>query len=457
MADTNHTLDEGVTGVISKIQLPNGGVYEIHDAKAIHSVAELGLSQALVFKGTVASVDELPTSAKPGDFYIVTTEGGNVEYVRTDNNAWEMLGPAHDYATSTHTHKVTVTGTNAASTVTGNVTVPTVGSSSKYVKATVSRGNATTDTALGTSATFTTTVTPTTTNIKATASGATVGANGTTPVITGLSEPTKDSALGADTTFAVSGGAATTSKMVTTTVKNPSVTAVSIPNVTGNTKVTIPNVTSVGSRTAGKAASWGAEVTDGLLTFTWTTNTPTVVTMPTLGNPLTATNTTLGTAISASQVSTTNVTVATGALASNGTGSAVATGVSAITVTANDDDLVDAVTGITPSGTATALTGVKVTKQPTVALATGATAGTGVISVATGISSASTEATNKDTVTAITAIPGPTVTLSKDGTSTDGISLVESVTVGSTTASITNGSAAAQKWTQKTGSTGTPQ
>ena len=456
MADTNHALDQGVTGVISKVQLPNGGVYEIHDAKAIHSVAELGLSQALVFKGTVASVDELPTSAKPGDFYIVTTEGGNVEYVRTDNNAWEMLGPAHDYATSTHTHKVTVTGTNQESAVNGKVTVPKIEASSKYVKATVSRGTATTDTALGTGATFTTTVTPATTNIKATASGTTVGADGTTTVITGL-DSDADSVLGANTTFTVSGGTASTSKMVTTTVKNPSVSAVSIPNVTSNTKVTIPNVTSVGSRTAGKAASWGAEVTDGLLTFTWTTNTPTVVTMPTLGTAITATNTTLGTAIDASKVTTSDITVATGALASTGTGAAVATGVSAITVSAGEDDLVNAVTGVTPSGTATALTGVKVTKQPTVALATGATAGTGVISVATGISSASTEATGKDTVTAITAIPVPTVTLSKDGTSTNGIALVDTVQIGIQTATIIDGVAEAQKWTQSAGSTGTPQ
>lgn len=456
MANTNHTLDEGVTGIISKVQLPTGGVYEIHDAKAIHSVAELGLSQALVFKGTVASVDALPTSAKPGDFYIVTTEGGNIEYVRTDNNTWEMLGPAHDYATSTHTHKVTVTGTNQESTVNGNVTVPRIEASSKYVKATVTRGAETTDTALGASATFTTTVTPTTTNIKATASGTTIGANGTATAITSLSS-NADSVLGADTTFTVSGGTASTSKMVTKKINNPTVSDISIPNVTGNTKVTIPNVTSVGSRTAGKAASWGAEVTDGLLTFTWSTNIPTVVTMPTLGTAITATNTTLGTAIAASKVTTSEETVATGALASTGTGAAVATGVSAITVSAGEDDLVNAVTGVTPGDTATVLTGVKVTKQPTIALTTGATAGTGVISVATGISSATTEAANKDIVTAITAIPVPAVTLSKDGTSTNGISLVDTVQIGTQTATITDGVAAAQKWTQNTGSTGAPQ
>jgi hypothetical protein len=61
-------------------------------------------------------------------------------------------------------------------------------------------------------------------------------------------------------------------------------------------------------------------------------------------------------------------------------------------------------TGLGTATTASALTGVKVTTQPTVALATGATAGTGVISVATGITSASTTTNSKDEVTAVTGI-----------------------------------------------------
>ena len=61
-------------------------------------------------------------------------------------------------------------------------------------------------------------------------------------------------------------------------------------------------------------------------------------------------------------------------------------------------------TGLGTATTASALTGVKVTSQPTVALATGAAAGTGVISVATGITSASTTTNSKDEVTAVTGI-----------------------------------------------------
>ena len=71
-----------------------------------------------------------------------------------------------------------------------------------------------------------------------------------------------------------------------------------------------------------------------------------------------------------------------------------------------------AITALGTPSTATVLTGVKVTSQPTVSLATGATAGTGVISVATGISSASASGTavsaSGDNVTAVVSMPTAT-------------------------------------------------
>ena len=81
--------------------------------------------------------------------------------------------------------------------------------------------------------------------------------------------------------------------------------------------------------------------------------------------------------------------MATGSLAANGGGDSV-------------------MTGLGTASTASALTGVKVSSQPTVALSTGATAGTGVISVATGITSATTTTNSKDEVTAITALGAAT-------------------------------------------------
>lgn len=453
------------TNIISSIKLPNGTAYEIHDAQAIHSAEELGLSAALVFKGTKASASEITglTSAKVGDVYLCT--GNNTEYVcvtavsgTANASAWEKLGNVHDAASSNHTHTVTVTGTNAASTVTGTVTVPTVSRTQKYLTAANAAPEVTpsTDSVLGANTTFTVTGgKASTTKIKATASGAAVGANGTAAAITGFGTHTTDSVLGADATFSVTGGTATTSKMVTTTVKNPSVTGVTIPNVTGNESVKASKVSSAGSKTNGTAASWSASVTDGVLSFSWTANTPTAVTLPTFSE-VEATKTTLGTALSASKVTTSNVTVATGALSSTGSGSAVATGVSEISVAVDNADAVSAITALGTPTTANALTGVKMTAQPIVTISSGTT---GDVSVATGVSAISVTASgdNVDVLTDVEVAPSAITLTEADATSTGAVPVVSAVSIGSTSASLTNGSAAAQKWTQASGSTGAPK
>ena len=245
-----------------------------------------------------------------------------------------------------------------------------------------------------------------------------VGANGTAKAITALGTPT--------TAKAITG-------LNTTTIKNPSVTGISIPNVTGNTTVTIPNVTSVGSRTNGTAASWGANVSNGVLSFSWTANTPTSVTMPTLGTALTATNTTLGTPLNASAVSTTDVTVAT-----------------------SSKTTADAITGFGAHATADALTGVKVTTQPGITLVKSAT-DEGDVKIVTNVNAFTVAADSSDRVNAVTSVSvaNPTVTLNNTGTS--GVAFVDTVTVGSTTATATHDlTAAAQKWTQGTTTVSTP-
>ena len=229
----------------------------------------------------------------------------------------------------------------------------------------------------------------------------------------------------------------------------------SIPNVTGNTSVTASKVSSSGSKTDGTPAAWSASVSNGVLSFSWTANTPTAVTLPTFSN-VTATNTTLGTALSASKVTTSNVTVATGGLSSTGTGSAVATGMNAITVAVDDADPVEAITALGTATTANALTGVKVTSQPTVTISSGTT---GDVTVATGVSGISVTASG-DNVTALTGVEvgAPTITLKDNAaTMTGSIPYISTVTVGSTSASLQTGSAAAQVWTQSDGSTGAPQ
>lgn len=452
--------------IISSIQLPGVATpYQIHDANAIHSAEELGLGSALVFKGTKKTDAEILAIADAhiGDVWLST--GTNAEYVCTkelseaDATAWEKLGDVHDAASSKHTHTVTVTGTNAASAVTGSVTVPTVSKTQQYMTAAATAGTVTpqTDTVLGANTTFNVSGgTANTTKIKATASGAAVAGDGTAAAITGLGTPSTSGALGEAATFKVSGGGATTSKMVTSTASKVSVTKKTIPNVATNTSVTASKIKNAGSKTDGTAASWSAKVTNGVLSFAWTANKPTAVTLPTFDS-VTATNTTLGTAIEASAVTASDVTVATGALSAQGTGSAVATGVNAITVAVDDADTVTAITGLGTPTTANVLTGVKVTAQPTIKIASGST---GDVTVATGVTAIGVAPAADDNVTALTGVTvgAPTVTLTNNKTNVTGaVPVVSEVTIGSTSASLQNGSAAAQKWTQASGSTGQPQ
>ena len=455
--------------IISSIQLPGTDgsdiQYQIHDANAIHSAEELGLGSALVFKGTKPTDAAILaiSDAHIGDVWLST--GTNSEYVCTkeiseaDSTAWEKLGDVHDAASSTHTHTVTVLGANAASTVTGTVVVPTVSKTKEYMTAAATAGtvNTNTDTVLGANTTFNVSGgTANTTKIKATASGTAVAGNGTATAITNLGTPSTSGALGEAATFKVSGGGAITSKMVTSTASKVLVTKKNIPNVTANTSVTASKVKNAGSKTDGTAASWSAKVVNGVLSFTWTANKPTAVTLPTFDS-VTATNTTLGANIEASAVTASDVTVATGALSAQGTGSAVATGVNAITVAVDDADTVTAITGLGTPTTANVLTGVKVTAQPTIKITSDAT---GDVTVATGVTAIEVAPAANDNVTALTSVTvgAPTVTLTNSPTNVTGaVPVVSEVTIGSATASLQNGSAAAQKWTQASGSTGQPE
>ena len=319
---------------ISKVTLPSGNTYDIKDATAraliaggiAFSVAWDGNSTPVVanipagvvvtYSATDYTGTKTASSAEPGTFYLVKTGTGTNKYDEyvVANGAWEKLGTQEvdlsGLGTLAYKDSVTL-NTGSGDVVLGEATTFTNSSSS------VSFAAHTTDKCLGSDATFTTSVTPTTTNIKATASGTAVGADGT------------------DTFVKSYPGA--TSKLVTTTV---------------------PNVTAVGS-----ASTWAFSMGTG-------DDSETLIISGANGSAPT-----LGTA----------KTVATGSLDANGGGSSVMTGLGAAT-------------------TASALTGVKVTTQPSVALSTGATAGTGVISVATGITSASTSVNSKDEVTAITAL-----------------------------------------------------
>lgn len=390
---------------ISKITLPSGNTYDIKDAVAREMISG-GVSFVIAWDGTsTPDVTKIPAgvvvkyngttytgtldpddeSVQAGAFYLVrsstSTSGSPTdvydEYVpvgTTGSKSWEKIGDTQIDLTDVVTG---VTLSKQTDSVLGDSTTFTNSTSS----VTFSGGSS--DVVLGEGTTFTSstptiTVTPSTTNVKATASGAAVGADGTANAVTGYPNTTSD-------TFVKSVSAETGKNLVTTTV----------PNVTGNTNVSIPNVTGNSTVTANKS-TW---------TFTMGSGdaAETLIIGGGNGSDVTATNTTLGTNLSASKVTLgTAVTVATGATSESGTGDPVVTGVTVGTSGS-------AITGLGTPTTAAALTGVKVTTQPTIKLETGATAGTGVVSVATGISSAtSTQPTitvgTNDKVTAVTGI-----------------------------------------------------
>ena len=370
---------------ISKITLPSGNTYDIKDATAREMISG-GVSFIIAWDGaSTPVVADIPAgvvvhyndtdytgslsaeSATAGAFYLVkssTQQSGTLdiydEYVpvgTTGSKTWEKIGDTQLNLTDVVTG---VTLTKATDVVLGEGTTFTASSSAVTFGALTNH----TDTVLGTGSTFTVTqptisVTPSTTYLGATASGTAVGADGTASAVTGYANPTTD-------TFVKSVSAETGKNLVTTTV----------PNVTANTAVTANKSTWTFTMGSGDASE-------------------TLIIGGGNGSDVTATNVTLGTAI----------TVATGATSTTGTGDAVVTGVTV-------GSSASALTGLGTPSTATCLTGVKVTAQPTVALGSNDSTATGRVQVATGITSASASGTavsaSGDNVTAIVSMPDAT-------------------------------------------------
>ena len=393
--------------------------YEVHDINAIHTLADLaslGMNTEGIFsyKGIKATFSDLPSTGNAvGHVYHVTADDS--EYVWTGSE-WEEFGK---HIVVSHTHNVTVTGTNAASAVTGSATVtggnstsavtgsatvagvPSVSASAKYAK--VSTGN---DTFVksypgATSKLVTTSITP-----AGTATNVISSVTPSTDAIIGVSGSTTASKATAGTAVAVAKAG----------------TAVSIPNVTANTSVTASKVKTAGSAgSKGSAASWSAKVENGVLSFDFTANTPTTpATIPTFES-VTASNTTLGTAISVTPaVSNGNITPYTFADVTVPKAAAAATTV----VTSVDTDVASVAT-----------------VGSSVTLATGSLSSSGKgSSVMTGLGTATT-------ASALTSASLAT------GTSSDGIHTGDDVTISTQELTGTiSGTAAAQTWTQNTGS-----
>lgn len=115
MADKyNHTVEAGIDGIISHVELPNnGGIYEIHDPKAVHNASELGIEVMRFVGSTATSLTDGDTTdtillgdgthtALTGD--VVLSNGYEFVWV---GDKWEQLGQEGSFSLKTHTHQVT--------------------------------------------------------------------------------------------------------------------------------------------------------------------------------------------------------------------------------------------------------------------------------------------------------------------------------------------------------------
>ena len=430
--------------LIHTITLPDGSNYEVHDAQAIHTLADLAAlgfdtEGIFVFKGTVAAVANLPTTNnKVGDVYHVTANHSEYVWAKVDGataGSWEEFG---EHFVINHTHEVTITGTNEASAVSGTATVtggnstssvsgsasiedvPKVSASAKYAK--VSTGN---DTFVksypgATSKMVTTSIKPA----------------GTAVAVINSVSPTSGSITGVSGSTTAS--KATAGSNITVATRASSQTTVGNANVGSAT--TVATGLKGGSVVAGSTATWSAKVEEGVLSFTFTPNTPTAVTLPTATT----------TSITPAAASTTKI------YGVGGTKSITPYTFEDITVPVADTNATSIITDISTDTANVATVGSEIT------VATGSLASTGAGSVVM---------TGLGTATTASALTSATLAT---GTSTDGIHTGDDVTVETQTLTGTisgtaaaqtwtqntgsiSGTAAAQKWTQASGSTGTPK
>jgi len=396
---------------ISKIQLPSGGVYDIVDAQA-REMLSAGVSFIVAWDGTSSPVAaDIPSGVKvtynntettgslsaassvAGAFYLVKSKTLPTDDTLDNYDEYVVIKPDTEDDTTWYWEKIGDTRLNLSNVVT-DVT---------FTK--------NTDTVIGTDATFTITqptvaldssvssgtgkvsvissVSANNTNVAATASGANTAWNtkDTVTAVTGYSNPSTD-------TF-IKTVSATSKKLATT-----SVTGVSGSTTASKATATTNLTSATGSGTATTDnADWlkGISVSNGVLTFgAASLNTQSTA-------QYTFSDVTVPTAASSA------TTVATGAVADSDTNgatviTAASAGSSASAITALGTPSTKSAIGADSTFTVT---------QPTVALATGATAGTGVISLTNSVtptsayigataSGANTAWNNKDSVTVLT-------------------------------------------------------
>ena len=375
---------------ISKITLPSGTTYDLKDATAREMISG-GISFIIAWDGNsapvVSDIPEGVTVTYNGQTYTGTMDADDaqagafylVAYDDRPNDIYSEYVPVGTTG-SKYWEKIGDTSVDLSDVVT-DVTL-----NKQTTEFVTGYSSPTTDTVIGSNATFsftqpTVTVTPSTTYLGASASGTAVGADGTAAAITGFGTHTTQN-------FVTSVSAESNKKLVTT-----SITGVSGSTTASKATAATSQTTADGTGTASTTnTDWlkGVSVSNETLVIgaaTMDTQTTTQFTFADVTVPTAASSAT---------------TVATGSATTSGTGAAVVTSITIGNTGA-------AITALGTPTTANALTGVKVTAQPSVSLSTNASTGTGRVQVATGISSASATDgavawNSKDQVTALTGL-----------------------------------------------------
>ena len=247
MADT--AINTHTNPIISQVKLPDGKTYDVHDQYAVHSADDLdrlGIGNVFNFAGVVDNVAALQaiTGMTAGDVYLVyDTKTEYVYVIQEGVGSWHEFGGMHS-----HNHTATVRGTNQASAVNVTVAGKSYAANTTKLSASQAAPSLSKSTVLGDGTTVS-------------VGGKGVGTVSTTALDVTVTPASSEFVK----SVTVGEAAAAISELNTTTIKNPSVSSVSIPQYTfedaTDTKVTmgesftIPNVTAATAKTASKATS----------------------------------------------------------------------------------------------------------------------------------------------------------------------------------------------------------
>jgi hypothetical protein len=440
--------------IISQVNI-NNTLYDIHDDNAIHTLGDLAslgmdVQGAFVFMGTVAKASDLPkTGNKVGYVYHVLDTKSEYVWVKTkdsngdgtvDTHQWEEFGEhfvvSHIHnipslsgtaAAQTWTQKtgtisgtaaaqtwtqgtssVNILGANSDSAVTGSGTasgIPTITETAKYAKVSTGNSDFVTSYAGATKKLQLETVYPTA---------------GTTSVINSVTAPTASIYGVSGSTTASKATAGTAVAVATVDTAKTVATRASSQTTVGNANVGTAVSVATGV-TGGSAAAWGAEVNDGVLSFSFTPNTLQSATTTSI-TPA-ATSTTKIYAVGG----TTSVTPA------KANGSITPYTFADVTVPTAAGTATSVVTSVTTGSTDVA------TRGTGVGVVTGLTTSGDGATVMTGLGT-------KNTAKALTSASLVA------GTSTDGVHTGDAVTLGTKNVTVNiTGTAAAQDWSQTSG------